>query len=107
MPKVAFLALLVVLSTGFFLWLSLEETPLPFEGARVTSAEKRRLVDLTCVNGPGALKKGQTHTIRLTEHDINVLLSWGLSLGLTDCKAKVSLDRDCVSLLMSKIVLLP
>ncbi|MHC4165396.1 MAG: hypothetical protein ACYSWQ_00365 [Planctomycetota bacterium] len=98
------LCLLAALGTDLILWLSLEEMPLPFEAARVTSVEKRRLVDLIPGKSPGALKKGQTHTVRLTEHDINVLLSWGLSLEPTDCKAKVSLDHDCFWLLMSAIV---
>jgi len=104
MLKVVSLCLLAALGTGLIVWLSLDKMPLPFEAACVTSVEKRRLVDLACGKSPGALKKGQTHTVLLTEHDINALLSWGLSLGPTDRKAKVSLDRDCVSLLMSTIV---
>ena len=101
LPKVALLALLSVLCTGGLVWLSLEEKPLPFEAARVTSAEKRRLVDLTRSKSPGSLNEGQTHTLRLTEHDVNILLSWILSLRSPERKAMVSLDRDSVSLLMS------
>jgi hypothetical protein len=100
-PKVVCLALLAVLGMGLVVWLLLEEMPLSFEGASVTSAEKRRLADLTRGKSPGALKEGETCTVRLTEHDVNVLLSWGLSLGPADRKAKVSLDHDSVSLLVS------
>jgi len=101
LPKIALLACLVALCTGIFLWLSVEETPLPFEPAHVTSAEKRRLVRLIRSKSPRSLKEGQTHTLRLTDHDINVLLSWGLSLGSPKRKAKVSLARDLASLSMS------
>jgi hypothetical protein len=103
LPKVALLALLTVLCAGGMVWLSLEEKPLPFDAVRVTSAEKRRLVDLTHSKNPRSLKEGQTHTLRLTEHDVNVLLSWGLSFGRPERKARVSLDRDSASLLMSVI----
>ncbi len=47
------------------------------------------------------MEEGQTHTLRLTEHDINVLLSWGLSLGSPNRKAKVSLARESASLSVS------
>ncbi len=100
-PKIALLAFLATLCTGIILWLSVEETPLPFEAARVTSAEKRRLVRLIRSKSPRSLEEGQTHTLRLTEHDIDVLLSWGLSLGSPDRKAKVSLAHDSASLSMS------
>jgi hypothetical protein len=77
---------------------------LPFEAARVTSADKRRLADLTCDKNPASLQENQTHTLQLTEHDINVLLAWGLSLGPTGRKAIVHLDHDSVSLLLSALM---
>ncbi|UCE46767.1 MAG: hypothetical protein JSW47_14280 [Phycisphaerales bacterium] len=101
LPKVALLAFLAVLCTGIILRLLVVETPLPFEAARVTSAEKRRLVRLIRSKSPRSLNEGHTHTLRLTEHDINVLLSWGLSLGSPNQKAKVSLARDSTSLSVS------
>lgn len=100
LPKVALLAFLPALCTGVIVWLSYEETPLPFEVARVTSAEKRRLVHLIRSKSPRSLNEGETHTLRLTEQDVNVLLSWGLSVGSPERKAMVSLDHDSVSLLM-------
>jgi len=101
LPKIALLALLVFLCSGIILWLIVEEKPLPFESARVSSAEKRRLVQLIRSKSPRYLTEGQTNTLRLTEHDINVLLSWGLLLGSQNRKAKVSLERDMVLLSMS------
>ena len=101
LPKITLLALLIALSSGIILWLIVEEKPLPFESARVSSAEKRRLVQLIRSKSPRYLTEGQTNTLRLTEHDINVLLSWGLLLGSQNRKAKVSLERDMVLLSMS------
>jgi len=101
LPKIALMALLVALCAGIILWLSVEQTPLHFDAARVTSAEKRRLVYLIRSKSPRSLIEDQTHTLRLTEHDINVLLSWGLSLESPDRKAKVCLAKESASLSMS------
>lgn len=98
LPKITLLILLFILCSSIILWLTLEETPLPFEAARVTSTEKRRLVYLIRSKSPRSLKEGQIHTLRLTNHDINLLLSWGLSLGSLNRKAKVSLAYDHASL---------
>ena len=97
-PKAALLACLAALGAGVLLWLSLENRPLSFEAARVTSEEKRRLVHLIRSKSPRSLEEGQTHTLQLTPYDINVLFSWGLSLGSSERKAAVQLARDAVSL---------
>jgi len=101
LPKVALAAILVVLSVGVLLWQCLESQPLPFDAAPVTSAEKRRLVDLVRSKDPTSLEEGRTHTLRLTEHDLNVLLSWGLSLGTQEHRARVRLERNLVWLYVS------
>ena len=90
-PKAALLASLAALGAGVLLWLSLENRPLPFDAARVTSEEKRRLVHLIRSKSPRSLEEGRTHTLQLTDDDINVLLSWGLSLGSPERKAAVRL----------------
>ena len=83
---------------GTIVWLSMEENPLSFEADKVTSAEKRRLVYLIREKSPRSLMEGQTQTLRLTEHDINVLLSWGLSLGSPNRKARVTVMQDSATL---------
>ena len=98
LPKIALLALLAAFCSGIILWLSVEKTPLPFEAARVTSAEKRRLVHLVRNQRPRSIEEGQTQTLRLTEHDINVLLSWGLSLRSPNRKAKVNFEPYSASI---------
>jgi hypothetical protein len=97
-PKAALLACLAALGAGALVWLSLENKPLPFDAARVTSEEKRRLVHLIRNKSPRSLEEGRTHTLQLTPYDINVLLSWGLSLGSPERKAAVHLARDTASL---------
>lgn len=90
-PKVALSIVLAAVLLGIPVWLSLDRAPLSFEAAQVTSAEKRRLVDLLHGKNPLALDDNETCTLRLTEHDLNVLLSWGLSLGSSARKAGVGL----------------
>lgn len=98
MPKIILWALLAVFCTGIFFLVSIEERPLPFPAAAVTSAEKRRLVHLIRSKSPRSLLEGQTQTLRLTEHDIDVLLSWGLLLGSPNRKARINLTRDSAAL---------
>jgi hypothetical protein len=97
LPKIALLVLMIVSCCGILLWLAVEDKSLPIEAAKVTSAEKRRLVHLIREKSPRSLIEGQTHTLCLTEHDINVLLSWGLSLGSPNRKAKVDINQDLAS----------
>ena len=99
--KVTLLAFLTVLCIGAVVWLSLEQTPLPFDAARVSSADKRRLAHLIRDKNPRSLQEGQTRTLLLTEHDINVLLSWGLSLGSPERKARIGLTKGSASLSVS------
>jgi hypothetical protein len=98
LPKVALGIVLAAVCLGVPTWLSLEAAPLPFEAARVTSAEKRRLVDLVHGKSPISLDNHETCTLRLTEHDLNVLLSWGLSLGTPAPKASVHLAPGAAAL---------
>lgn len=100
-PKIAAMVLAATLLVGLVLWLSVESRPLPFEAADVTSAEKRDLVRLIRSKNPRSLRNGQTHTLRLSEHDVNVLLSWGLSLGSPDRKAQVDFTPEAASLAVS------
>jgi hypothetical protein len=101
LPKIALLVLIAVLGAGFLVWLSVEEEPLPFEAAAVASAEKREIVRLIRSKSPRSLEEGQTHTLRLTEHDVNVLLAWGLSLGSAERKAQVNLATEAASFAVS------
>jgi hypothetical protein len=104
LPKAALLASVPILCLGVLVWLSLEAEPLPVNSAEVTSEEKRRLVALVRSKDPRSLEKGQTHTLSLTEHDLDVLLAWGLSIGLPGGKATVDLEQDSASLSLSAAI---
>ncbi|MBN1488751.1 MAG: hypothetical protein JXA69_02445, partial [Phycisphaerae bacterium] len=81
--------------------LAVDEAPLPFEAPKITSEEKRRLVRMIRNKSPRNLKEGELRTLRLTEHDLDVLLAWGLSLGSSDRKACVNLAKDFATLSVS------
>lgn len=100
-PKLIVLACLLVGGPYVLLRTVVAEAPLPFEVAQVTSEEKRRLVHLIRSKSPRSLQENQTHTLALSEQDINVLLAWGLSLGSGQRKAMVHLDPNSASLATS------
>jgi hypothetical protein len=79
----------------------LAQAPLAFDAAQVTSEDKRRLVSLIRSKSPRSLQENQTHTLSLSERDINTLLAWGLSLGPGQRKAVVNLDPNSISLTAS------
>ncbi|MGE5294424.1 MAG: hypothetical protein ACM3VT_06310 [Solirubrobacterales bacterium] len=101
LPKVAALISVPILCLGVLVWLSLEAKPLSVDAAQVTSEEKRRLVSLFRSSDPRSLEEGQTHTLTLTGHDLDVLLAWGLSIGLPSSKAVVGLEQDSASISLS------
>ena len=73
------------------LWLNsvlFEESPLPFEPIAVTSAEKRRVVELLNQSRSDATK--QHFRLHLKARDVNFLLAWGLSIGSENRKGKVT-----------------
>lgn len=70
--------------------LGIQSAPADFEAAQVTSAEKRRLVELI-QNAPVT---AQGKLVTLTSHDADVLLAWGLSLGSRGRKGRISFGPD-------------
>jgi len=103
-PEIALATLVAALGTGLLMWSSLEETPLPFEGARMTSAERQRLEDLALRLNPGPPEEGRIHSVCLTEPDLNALLCRHLPRGTGGCQARFCLDRGGVVFLMSAVV---
>jgi glycopeptide antibiotics resistance protein len=100
-PKLAVLLLAIAGAAAAFLFLATENSPAGFEGARVTSAEKRRLVRMIREKNSLNLSPGEIQELRLTEHDLDVLLAWGLSIGSDQRKAKVLLEPGAVTLRVS------
>lgn len=100
-PKLVGLLMVTLLCSGFVFWLLVEARPLSFTSVPVTSEEKRRLVDLIRSKSPRTLQEGETEALRLTEHDVDVLLAWGLSLGSANRKAKVDFTADLATMQVS------
>jgi hypothetical protein len=89
--KLALVAGLVLAAGVALLREVIQPDPLGFEPARVTSEEKRRLYRAFKGKSPMQLTAGQSRELKLSGHDLDVLLAWGLSLrpGL---KARVALE---------------
>lgn len=100
-PKLIVLICLLVGGPFVLLRSVVAQAPLSFEAAQVTSEDKRRLVHLIRSKSPRSLQENQTHTLTLSEEDINILLAWGLSLGSGQRKARVTLDPNSASLAAS------
>jgi hypothetical protein len=101
LSKIALLILLTLLALGITLWLSLEEMPFPWEAAPASSAEKQRVMCLIRSESPRFLKEDQTYTLRLTEQDVNVLLSAGVADSSGKPRTAVCLRPDSFALLIS------
>ncbi len=106
-PKLAGLVFAFGVVAGFVVYGALEGDPLPFEAERMTSVEKARLYELLRAANPRAVIPGRTRTLRLTQRDIDLLLTWGLSLGSPGRKARVVLSDDTVALKASLQVPVP
>ena len=93
----------ILLTAGVFatvMWvgaLVVDQSPLLFEPAKVTSSEKRRLVDLL----RHADYQDGTRRLTLSPRDVDLLLAWGLSLGSEGRKAKVDFQADGAEVLAS------
>ena len=84
----------LVVSVGGAAWLAdrmIQDSPMAFSTPPVTSAEKRRVFAL--LSESREAKDGK-HQLVLTEKDIDFLLTWGLSAGSSQRKAKVQLDVE-------------
>lgn len=81
--------------------ITLQAAPASFQPARLTSPEKRRLVELIRRHNPQHIRAGETQTLTLTERDVNLLLAWGLSLGSSERKAVATIEPDRIRLQVS------
>ena len=77
---------------GLVLLGTAEREPLVRESPAVTSEEKRRLYDLLRDKNPTTLAAGDTRSLSLDSHDIDLLLAWGLPVVLGDGRATARVD---------------
>jgi hypothetical protein len=69
-------------------WLAAEGGPLPFAAEHVDSAAKRHLYSLFRGKNPKEIPPGETRSLELTEHDVDLLLAWTLPLIAGEDRAK-------------------
>jgi len=97
-PELALLGTFVAVGAAVVFHLAIDSQPLQLDTPSITSAEKRRLYSLFSGKNPVKLEDGKTVQVSLTEQDINLLLAWGLSVGRTERKARVTLEDNRVQL---------
>ena len=68
--------------------LAAEAGPLPFAAEHVDSVAKRRLYSLFRGKNPKEIPPGETRSLELTEHDVDLLLAWTLPLIAGEERAK-------------------
>ena len=94
LPKAALLLFLLVSAGVWLVGRCLDTTPLPFQTPQVTSAEKRRVVNLI-QRSPREREDGiVSRHVRLSEADIDFLLAWANSLGLPERKSQIRFGDD-------------
>ena len=92
-PKVGLLLLVVGMGLAGIVFLAMDDAPLSFQPPEVTSAEKRRLVDV--LNGSRPVGHG-LQELSLSERDINLLLAMAMPEAFPEGKARVKLDKGMI-----------
>ena len=92
-PKVGLLVLVVGAGVAATAFLAMDDAPLPFPSPEVTSAEKRRLVEVLHGSSPAGdrLKK-----LSLSERDVNLLLAMAMQHAFSEGKANVQIDSEAI-----------
>ena len=75
--KFIFLALfLLLLSIPVFIWFSLAETPLVIQQEQLSAADISRAQQIVKTTNPYSMRDGQTQTLSLSEHDLNLAVNY-------------------------------
>jgi hypothetical protein len=99
--------LLIGVSVGTFVLLTIsvwvvslmiEPEPMLLQAPTITAEEKRQIYDLFSEKNPLKIEKGKTERIVLKEHDLNVLLALGLSVGHAVRIASVEIEGNRATL---------
>jgi hypothetical protein len=91
LPKVGLLLAVLFGLGAYVAYEAVEASPLTFAPTLLSSAEKRRVSAIFRGKDPRTIPAGETRTLHLTEHDVDLLLAWGMSLGGDSAKARVQL----------------
>jgi hypothetical protein len=101
LPKLALLAALLAGGAGVAVHLAIDTSPASIAMPKVSSADRRHLYDLFVGKNPLKIKQGSTVTLNITEHELNLLAAWALSVENSARRAAVKLDGSQGELLAS------
>lgn len=93
-PKLGLVLLTLGAGAAGLGFLAIDDEALSFQPPKVTSAEKRRLVDVLQSSHPAG---NGFRRLRLSEHDINLLLAMAVPQALPEGKARIALDKGTVA----------
>ena len=92
-PQLGLFVLVIGAIAAGLALMAVDEAPLPFQPPKVTSAEKRRLVDIL---EHSRLTSDGFRQLRLSERDVNLLLALGIPEVLPTGKARLTLDEGTI-----------
>ncbi len=92
-PKLGLLLTALVAGTLGLVLLAIDQDGLSFQPPRVTSGEKRRLAEVLQGSRPAG---GGLSRLRLSQRDINLLVTMAMAQALPQGKARIALDEGTV-----------
>ncbi len=98
LPKLAGLLLVAVVALAVVGLLVTSRAPLPIQMPKVTSAEKRRLVEI--LKSPRKLEDG-TRKLAFSQRDLNLILAMGLPQLAPNARGRVVLEQGTIVLDLS------
>ena len=94
LPKLALLLALLAGCARAVLHMAIDTSPTSIDMPTVTSADRRHLYDLFAGKNPLKIRAGNTVTLRLTAHELNLLLAWGATVEGSASRANVEIDKN-------------
>jgi hypothetical protein len=101
LPKLALLIAVLAGCAGAVIYRAVESSPASIEMPKVTSADRRHLYDVFTGKNPLKVREGETITLGITAHELNLLIAWGLSVENWPGQAAVKIERGAGELLAS------
>ena len=101
LPELALLLALLAGGAKLAVHLAITSSPATIEMPKVTSADRRHLYDLFAGKNPLKVREGSTVTLSITEHELNLLSAWALSVENSARRARVKLDGSQGEILAS------
>ena len=101
LPKVALLIVVLAGAARAIFHMAIEPSPATIDMPSVTSADRRHLYDVFIGKNPFKIREGKTVTLRLTAHDLNLLVAWGLAVQGWPIRAHIGIEGSQGQILAS------